>query len=56
MVADINVEDAFDCTVRVCEYWADGNDKFKNFMYDVDLGFLSDEVIPELEQEFNISK
>lgn len=55
MTADINVEDAFEYTVRVYRYWAEGNEAFMEFMYNF-TDALYMEVIPELKQEFNISQ
>lgn len=55
MVVNINVEDAFDYTVRVYRYWAKGNEAFMEFMYNF-RDALYMEVIPELEQEFNITQ
>ena len=55
MVADIYVEDAFDCTVRVCEYWMNDIGISTSFLIEFS-GLLGEEVLAELKQEFNISQ
>lgn len=55
MVMGNYVDDAAMYAFRVCKYWAKDNDKFMDFIYSF-IDFLEEEVIPELEQEFNITQ